>query len=451
MTTWSDDRFRAIADVVSAHAGLTFPGNRIAATEAGIRRAMIRAGVADADRYLAHLLSKSAHLEPLITELTIGETYFFRQRAHFDLIARHILPEVRLRRGAGHVARVWSAGCASGEEAFSLAVTMADAGVPGRVLGTDVCRRALARARAAEYRRWSLRGMAPGDIARVLRQHGERWVVGDQYRRMVTFAPHNLARGHYPPQAEPFECFDLILCRNVFIYFDERTIAHVTSGLVASLADGGWLLTGPHDPPLVHPQLVRATIGESSVYRRDLESADSSASIDTGGADVAASVGEWAVAQAETPVGDTTAPAPDDNADTALGLAREAFATGRYEEALRLTNSSADEHGAVVRTHAVANARGSAAALVEVDGQLRHHPMSAALHLIKALLLVDLRRIDEATISLRHTLYLDPASAIANTLLRHPAAPMHWLPGIANAPLTQTDREAIGPRAAETA
>jgi chemotaxis protein methyltransferase CheR len=280
--------------------------------------------------------------------------------------------------------------------------------------------------------------MSADEIARVLRQRGERWVIDDRYRRMVMFAPHNLAQGGYPPQAGPCASFDLILCRNVFIYFDEQTIARVTSGLAASLADGGWLLTGPHDPPLTHPELVVQTIGESVVYRRAIRSADHPPSSDTRDAQLAVSAREHAVDQSEAP---TVHPA---------ALAREAFAAGRYEEAVRLTSTSTDEQSAVFRVQALANARGSAAALAEVDDQLRRHSMSASLHLVKALLLIDVRRMDEAAVSLRHTLYLDPASAIATALLRHPLAPVHWLPEIATAALTQTDRAAIGPGAAET-
>jgi chemotaxis protein methyltransferase CheR len=438
MTTWSDDHLRAIADIVSAHTGLSFPANRIAAAEGGIRRAMACEGITDVAQYRARVLSDPRCVDRLMTELTIGETYFFRQRAHFDLITTRVLPEVQQRRGVRHAVRVWSAGCASGEEAYSVAMTLADAGVAGHVLATDVCKTALARGQAGEYRRWSLRGLAPDEIVRVLHQRGDRWVIDDRYRRLVSFAYHNLASDRYPPKPGVHPDFDVIFCRNVLIYLDDRTIAHVTAGLVASLADEGWLLTGPHDPPLVHPELTASTVGELVVYRREVHKTRAEVSAAIPQVVDCTDAGQSAARRAGA------APASPDTI-AAFPLARAAFLDGRYEDALTLAGAPGDESVAIFRVHVIANAQGSSAALVEVDRQLDRYALSASLHLLRALMLVDLRRIDDATVSLRRTLYLDPSSAIATAMWGHLHLPAVSLAGYASARLTQTDRDAIGP------
>ena len=132
MSGWSSDHLCAIASLATARAGLAFPDSRIGTAEATIRRAMTREGVLDAALYLELVTKNAQAFEALLAELTVGETYFFRQRAHFDLIRTHILPDLRQRLGARHIVRVWSAGSASGEEAYTLAITLTEANVDGQ-------------------------------------------------------------------------------------------------------------------------------------------------------------------------------------------------------------------------------------------------------------------------------------------------------------------------------
>src|SRR4051812_45918439 len=171
--------FQAVADLVGRRAGLAFEPPRRADAELGIRRAMARAGIGDPARYRARIGRDEALLDDLIGELTVGETYFFREPAQFRFLRAEVLPEIRRRRGAGHLLRAWSAGCATGEEAYSLAMTFAAAGLgnSARVLATDISRAALAGARRASYGAWSLRGEA-AELARpFLRRDGGRFVV----------------------------------------------------------------------------------------------------------------------------------------------------------------------------------------------------------------------------------------------------------------------------------
>lgn len=174
---WSHSTFATVAQLVGAHTGLSFESTRRTDAEAGIRRAMARVGVVDVSRYAELLEAGRMPFDDLVTELTVGETYFFREPAHFEFIQNEVFQDVLDRRGADHALRIWSAGCATGEEAYSIAIVLEEAGRRGQVLATDISRAALQRAREAAYRPWSLRGLDEGRLHRFFYQAGDRWLL----------------------------------------------------------------------------------------------------------------------------------------------------------------------------------------------------------------------------------------------------------------------------------
>ncbi len=247
---WTDPAYEAIACWLHARTGLTFGPNRCQDAEAGIRRVMTKAGIADIAICQQLLGSARMPLDDFITELTVGETYFFRDPGQFDFIRRELLPAIRRRHGHDHALRAWSAGCASGEEGYSLAMLFEQELVDQRttILATDISRAALARARMANYGPWSLRGDDGSLADRYFRRKGDRFVLADRIRQRVNFEYLNLALDHYPSLASGAWGMDIILCRNVLIYFDRETVRRVMRGLIESLADGGVLITGASDP-----------------------------------------------------------------------------------------------------------------------------------------------------------------------------------------------------------
>lgn len=146
---------------------------------------------------------------------------------------------------------------------------MIDAGLKGHVLATDLSRRALQRARAAPYRRWSLRGLDDPLIRRCFHETGNLWTLDERFRVPVTFEFQNLARSIYPSIPTGIWGMDLILCRNVLIYLDADTIRHVAHRLSETLAEDGWLITGPSDPLLQGVEsLSPIATPHGVVYRR---------------------------------------------------------------------------------------------------------------------------------------------------------------------------------------
>jgi chemotaxis protein methyltransferase CheR len=193
---WSHPAVAAIAQQVAVRTGLAFPEQRQDSAELGIRRAMSRAGVTELERYAQRIETDRASLEELIAELTVGETYFFREWPQFEFIRRQVLPEIQQRRGGDAVFRIWSAGCASGEEPYSLAILLETEGLQDRahILATDISREALARAEAGRYRSWSLRDQGAQIVAPYLCRSGDTFVLAERIRRRVSFQYLTLPR-----------------------------------------------------------------------------------------------------------------------------------------------------------------------------------------------------------------------------------------------------------------
>jgi chemotaxis protein methyltransferase CheR len=204
--------------------------------------------------------------------LTNGETYFFRDHGQFDLLRLRLLPELIERRRDAKSLRLWSAGCSSGEEAYSLAM-LVDMLLPDRndwnilVLGSDIDEVALKKARQGHYKQWSFR-MAPPSLKQRYFQHkGDEWILDKRIRSMVTFRASNLI-GETFPSAE-LRDMDLILCRNVFIYFGATSVAAVADKLAAALKEGGYLMTA-HTELIGHRvlNLQSRLFAEGVVYQR---------------------------------------------------------------------------------------------------------------------------------------------------------------------------------------
>lgn len=272
---WSHPGFAAVLALVEERAGLAAPSCPAAAEEA-ISGAMARAGISDFDVYRARLAEDPAALDDLLVELTVGETYFFRTPEHFEHLRRVVLPELRERLGGEHTVHLWSAACASGEEPYSIAALLQAEGWGEHmaVYATDVSRGALARARQATYGEWSLRGPWADRMRAHLRVEGRRYVLSPDVQQRVRFSYLNLALDTWPSADSGIWKLDVIFCRNVLIYFNRATIEAVARRLHDALAPGGYLFTGPSDPPLGDLAPLQPVLtGWGVMYRRPLHGA----------------------------------------------------------------------------------------------------------------------------------------------------------------------------------
>ncbi len=219
--------------------------------------------------------------QQLIQLLTTGESYFFRDRGQFQLLRQQILPELIRERSHDAAAhgikpslRLWSAGCSTGEEAYSLAILVHQL-IPDLtkwnlfILGTDINAAAIVKAKDGFYSSWSFRALDEEIQAKYFRVHRDGWKLDETICKMVTFAPGNLVTDHFPAFQLNLSNIDLIICRNVFIYFTPEVIAKVLKKLSGALTPNGYLMTGHAE---LHSQTVECfqtkIFPESFVYQR---------------------------------------------------------------------------------------------------------------------------------------------------------------------------------------
>jgi chemotaxis protein methyltransferase CheR len=217
------------------------------------------------------ILLRAAHGEndvvrALYQAVSVGETFFFRHPEQFSFIGRTLVPEWIAARK--QQINVWSAGCATGEEAYSLAACLLDL-VPRHVevsiLATDLLERNLAAAREGVYGAWSRRPSGPMLHPIFEESHTAGMRIADRVRSVVRFAQHNLLE---PQQAGTF---DLILCRNVLVYFSPESARKAVGHLVSALAADGTLMFGPMDVTETPAGLAFAAAPELQVYRRQAD------------------------------------------------------------------------------------------------------------------------------------------------------------------------------------
>lgn len=252
----SDEACRLAQSLIAGRLGLDFPEARQADLERGLVRALRSASTSSPEAYLSTLATLpdgSSEWRRLAGYLTVGETYFFRDGGCVEALEQQVLPSlIAARRSAGNLRlRLWSAGCATGEEPYSLAI-MLDRLLPDladwtlTILATDINPESLETARRGVYRQWSLRETPLWIRDRYFhRQGGETFEVDTRIRRMVTFAPLNLAEDGYPTVVTNTTAMDLTLCRNVLMYFTGEAQRASVARLQQALLPGGWLAVSP--------------------------------------------------------------------------------------------------------------------------------------------------------------------------------------------------------------
>ncbi|MGU3663789.1 CheR family methyltransferase [Methylobacterium sp. A49B] len=359
----------------------------------------------------------------LEAEITVGETFFFRYAEQFEALRGTILPALVAARDSERTLRIWSAGCSTGAEPYSLAILvreiLGDALPDWRVtiLGTDISTEALATARAAEYGRWALRTMPPEERLRYftrlppapgIRREGG-YALRPEYRALVRFERGNLLTlaEPGPSTAGPDLAFDLILCRNVLIYFEARTVTAVVRGLSHRLRPDGWLLLGHAEPsPAFASFLDAVSLPGTVAYRRLAEAPPSQA--------LPSPLPPPAAVTAPTAPPASPAAKPDHVGDASPALLPLATPdTGEAAEAAAVRDGM-EEPGTVDRIRALADAGETGAAWRALRAAVDGDPTDPVLRLYEGLLARSLGRDAEAERALRAALYLDRRFVMAH-------------------------------------
>ncbi len=240
--------FDAIYSMLEQEFGLDFTNYKPSTVTRRIERRLALTRAEDVDRYVARLRIEREELDTLYRDLLIGVTRFFRNEEAFDILEHQVLPDL-LRRGPRDVPlRVWVAGCATGEEAYSLAITLSDAVTrfgdrPVKIFATDVHRGSLETAARGVYDADALVNVPRERIERYFQPCGNAYQVIPDIRQMIVFAPHNVIRD------APFTRVDLVSCRNLLIYLQPPAQQKTLSLFHFALNRGGVLFLGPSESP----------------------------------------------------------------------------------------------------------------------------------------------------------------------------------------------------------
>ena len=244
-----------LSELLATQMGLYYPEKRWGDLERGITAAAPALGLGNTETCIHQLLSASLtrrQIEILACHLTVGETYFFREKKSFSVLEERIFPELmRACARANRQLRVWSAGCCTGEEPYSIAMLL-DRLIGhslewnATILATDINPRFLQKAAEGLYSEWSFRDTPAWVRERYFkRRRNGQFEISPHIRKRVTFSYLNLAEDAYPSLTNGTNAMDMIFCRNVLMYFSPEWIKKIGQNFHRSLINGGWLIVSP--------------------------------------------------------------------------------------------------------------------------------------------------------------------------------------------------------------
>jgi len=241
-------------DFLILHCGLHFEKRNIKMLERGLVSRMAALRIGSFSEYYAYLcknMERRQELQKLLQLLAVGETFFFRYHAHFEALRRCVLPQL-VGTPQRKKLRIWSAGCSTGEEPYSIAMSVMES-IPNwkkldiKIIATDINSRSLSRAREGVYNDWKVRVTEKQYLEKYFRRIGESYLVRDEVKTLVEFSYCNLQT----PPLPAGETFDIIFCRNVMIYFTTATTRKLVESFAFSLNKEGYLFLG-HAETLAH-------------------------------------------------------------------------------------------------------------------------------------------------------------------------------------------------------
>ena len=273
----SDSSSRILAGLLEARTGQQLTMSRRWRIETALSALLRERGIGTLDELITILvMGKDPKLSDQVVEaLHNNETYFFRDRTPFDVLSRHALPNLAIKRASKKKLRIWSAGCSTGQEVYSLAMLFAEQAEQWRgwtidVLGTDVSQTVIDKAKAGAYTQFEVqRGLAITQTIRWFEETADGWRVVDPLRKQVRFQVHNLLE-----QPPGLGSFDVVLCRNVLLYLSAEKKTLAFDRLASAMAPDGYFMLGAGETVIGQTKKLAADPQARGLYR--LDSRDSS-------------------------------------------------------------------------------------------------------------------------------------------------------------------------------
>ena len=266
----SDSSSRILAGLLEARTGQQLTMSRRWRIETALAVVLRERGIPSIDELITILvMGREPSLATQVVEALLNnETYFFRDRTPFDLLAKAALPKLMQRRQSTKRLRIWSAGCSTGQEAYSLAMMFAEdpqrwVGWTIDVLGSDVSESAVHRAREGIYSQFEVqRGLGIAQMIKWFEECEGGWRAVEPLRRVVRFQVHNLLE----PAPHPGQ-FDIVLCRNVLLYLNTERRTHVFERIAGAMADDGCLMLGAGETVIGQTRRFEADTEARGLYR----------------------------------------------------------------------------------------------------------------------------------------------------------------------------------------
>jgi len=388
--SFDEVRGEQLSALIAERTGLHFPRERWHDLERGLASAATELGFETAAECADWILRGSpsrAQIHALASHLTVGETYFFRDVAMFEGLASTVLPPIiRACRGREQRIRIWSAACCTGEEPYSLAILLHEQ-LPDlddwriTITATDINPRFLQKAAAGIYGKWSFRNAQDARRRRYFKQTSDgRFAIVPEIRKLVTFAHLNLVEDVYPSLETDTNAMDLILCRNVLMYFTSAQVGKVIGSLRRSLIDGGWLIVSPSEASkALFPDFETVNVPGGIFFRKsDCQSREAHALLPFSPARGAKSV---------------------------------------QVQELSRRHAAKETPDASHQARALANLGRLSDALDCCERWIAADKMSAPAHYLRAVILQEQGSLQEARLALRRAVYLDPRFVLAHFAL----------------------------------
>jgi len=266
----SDSSSRILAGLLEARTGQQLTMSRRWRIETALSALLREREIASLDELITILvMGREPALSQMVVEALLNnETYFFRDRSPFDTLQRHALPELAQSRAKSRRIRIWSAGCSTGQEVYSLAMLFAEQpelwqGWTIDILGTDVSTACIDRARAGSYSQFEVqRGLGINQMIKWFEESADGWRAVEALRKPIRFQVHNILE----PAPHPGG-FDIVLCRNVLLYLsaDKKTLAF--ERIASGMAEDGWLMLGAGETVIGQTSKLGADINARGLYR----------------------------------------------------------------------------------------------------------------------------------------------------------------------------------------
>lgn len=434
--TVSNDLISRLSDHLSTHMGLHFPEKRWGELRKKMSAAMETFDYKSEEEFTHWLLSAPLtqhQVELLACRLTVKETYFFRENQTFEALKKSILPElISMRRKTDRRIRIWSAGCSTGEEPYSIAILLTEL-IPDirdwniTILATDINPDALQTAKKGIYSEWSFRDTSLGVKEQYFDGIGNgHYAIRSLFKEMITFFYLNLSEDTYPLLSNNTNAMDFIFCRNVLMYFAPERVQTVLQRFHQALLDRSHLIVSVVEAsPLLSAQFIPVRFNGTTLYKKD-NGRVNEAKINPVPPSFTA---EELVKRADQPkppklsgkprLKETKATKLTAKTLTPYEEALDSYQSGRYEEAerslVRMLSANQNSLQAIILlARALANQGKLADALSWSEKAISADKLNPGLYYLRATVLEEQGKPQEAIASLTRALYLDPDFVLAH-------------------------------------